>query len=220
MRHTPLNRVFNSPAHAVLGREEYRANLAPAQPLGPGRQVPAVGGRQLILAVTPWHHLHSHPTPFAVNPLHPIGPEVQNAPDEHELESPFLKAIAWSSLPTTTQVERTAVPPRFDLDHQRWLIVVLLQAHLTMDKRLELLYSIEDRLNTHSGALSVLMKRGNSILTDVCLRMRSPLIGPELTFAFPPAFTIASPSTNWGETMVKMGGRTLLPSWSRVRSMI
>src|SRR5271165_3969204 len=44
MRQTPLNRVLNGPAHAVPGRTEYRANLAPAQPLGPGRQVPAVGG--------------------------------------------------------------------------------------------------------------------------------------------------------------------------------
>jgi hypothetical protein len=59
-----------------------------------------------------------------------------------------------------------------------------------------------------------LTKCGNSILTDGCLRMRSPLIGSELTLAFPPAFTIASPSTDWGETMVKVGGRTLLSSLS------
>ena len=45
--------------------------------------------------------------------------------------------------------------------------------------------------------------------------MRSPLIGSELTLAFPPAFTIASPSTDRGEAMVKVGGRTLLSSRSR-----
>jgi hypothetical protein len=65
-----------------------------------------------------------------------------------------------------------------------------------------------------------LTKCGNSILTDACLRMRSPLIGSELILAFPPAFTIVSPSTDWGETMVKVGGRTLLPSPSRARSLI
>ncbi len=57
-------------------------------------------------------------------------------------------------------------------------------------------------------------KCGNSILTDGCLRMRSPLSGSELTFAFPPAFTIASPSTDRGEAMVKVGGNTLLSSRS------
>ena len=92
---------------------------------------------------------------------------------------------------------------------------MLLHACLAEDKRLELLYSIEDRLDTHSGALPVLMKRGNSIMTDGCPRMRSPLIESESTLAFPPAFTIASPSTDLGEAMVKVGGRTLLSSRSR-----
>ncbi len=58
------------------------------------------------------------------------------------------------------------------------------------------------------------MKCGNSILTDGCLRMRSSLICSELIFVFPPAFTIASPSTDPGEAMVKAGGRTLLSSRS------
>ena len=59
------------------------------------------------------------------------------------------------------------------------------------------------------------MKRGNSIMTDGCPRMRPPLIESESTLAFPPAFTIASPSTDSGEAMVKVGGRTLLSSRSR-----
>ena len=49
--------------------------------------------------------------------------------------------------------------------------------------------------------------------------MRSPLIDSELTLAFPPAFTITSPSTDRGEVMVKVGGRTLLSSRSRARSI-
>jgi hypothetical protein len=55
-----------------------------------------------------------------------------------------------------------------------------------------------------------LTKCGNSIVTEGCLRMRSSLIGFELSLAFPPAFTITSPSTDRGEVMVKVGGRTLL----------
>ena len=55
-------------------------------------------------------------------------------------------------------------------------VVVLLQARLAIDKRLELLHLIEDRLDTHSGALPVLMKRGNSILAQGCLRMRYSLL--------------------------------------------
>ena len=63
-----------------------------------------------------------------------------------------------------------------DLDHQCQAVVVLLQARLAVDKRLELLHPIEDRLDTHSGALPVLMKRGNSILAQGCLRMRYSLL--------------------------------------------
>jgi hypothetical protein len=50
--------------------------------------------------------------------------------------------------------------------------------------------------------------------------MRSSLIGAELTLAFPPAFTITSPSPDGGEVMVKVGGKTLLSNRSRVRSLI
>jgi hypothetical protein len=45
--------------------------------------------------------------------------------------------------------------------------------------------------------------------------MRPPLLYSELTLAFPPAFTITSPSPDRGEVMVKAGGRTLLSSRSR-----
>jgi hypothetical protein len=85
---------------------------------------------------------------------------------------------------------------------------------LARDERLELLNPIEDRPDTHSGTLRVLTKFGNSILTERGFRMRYPLIDSELTLAFPPAFTIASPSTDRGEAMVKVGGRTLLSSRS------
>src|SRR5262249_2651033 len=162
-------------------------------------QIPAVGGRQSIFAITPRHYLHRHPAPIAVNASHPISPENQNPPDRHELEFPFLKVVVPSTRPTTTRAERTAVLSRLDLDPHRRPIVVLLQANLVIDKRLELLHSIEDRLDTHSGALPVLTKCGNSILTDGCLRTRSPLIGADSNLAFPPAFTIASPSTERGE---------------------
>jgi hypothetical protein len=78
-------------------------------------------------------------------------------------------------------------------------MVVLLQTHLAMDKRLGPLHLIEDRLNTRSGALPVLTKCGNSILTDMYFRMRFPLIGSKFILAFSPAFTIALLSTDWAK---------------------
>src|SRR5258708_9572200 len=58
-------------------------------------------------------------------------------------------------------------------DHQGRSIVLFLQIRFAVDERLELLHPIEDRLNTHPGALPVLMKRGNSILAAGCPRVRS-----------------------------------------------
>jgi hypothetical protein len=64
------------------------------------------------------------------------------------------------------------VSPRLHLNDKRWAIVVVHKARLAVDKRFELLHPIEDRLDTHLEALPVLMKRGNSILAEACLRMR------------------------------------------------
>src|SRR5258708_38134487 len=58
-------------------------------------------------------------------------------------------------------------------DHQGRSIVLFLQIRFAVDERLELLHPIEDRLNTHPGALPALMKRGNSILAAGCPRVRS-----------------------------------------------
>jgi hypothetical protein len=49
--------------------------------------------------------------------------------------------------------------------------------------------------------------------------MRFPLIASKFILAFSPAFTIASLLTDWGETMLNAGGKTLLPSRSLERSL-
>jgi hypothetical protein len=59
-----------------------------------------------------------------------------------------------------------------DLDHQGRAAILLLDASLVVDEGLELLDAIEDRLETHPGALLVLMKCGNSIMPEGCPRMR------------------------------------------------
>jgi hypothetical protein len=111
---------------------------------------------------------------------------------------------------------------------------VLLQARRALDKRPELLHPTEDRLDTHSGALPVLTKCGNSILTEACLRIRcslledgsssaaeapdsaevlevsagSPHYDSARTLTFLPAFTNRLALNLQGEVMVKVGGRT------------
>ena len=82
---------------------------------------------------------------------------------------------AGSSAPGTG---RLAVLPRQHLDHQRRASVPFLQVRLAGDERLELLDTIEDRLDSHPGALPVSMKRGNSILTGDCPGRRSLLSRP------------------------------------------
>jgi hypothetical protein len=46
-----------------------------------------------------------------------------------------------------------------------------------------------------------------------------PRLVSVFTLTFPPAFTITSPSTNWGEVMVKAGGTNLLSSRSRALTL-
>src|SRR5208282_4059480 len=48
----------------------------------------------------------------------------------------------------------------------------------------------------------------------------NPRFVSAITLIFPPAFTIASPSFDRGEAMVKVGGRTLLSSRSRACTLI
>lgn len=60
-----------------------------------------------------------------------------------------------------------AVLARDDLDHQRQITILLLQAGIAVDEGLELLDAIEDRLGTHPGArLFQSCKRAETILLD------------------------------------------------------
>jgi hypothetical protein len=79
---------------------------------------------------------------------------------------------------------RATVPPtvlpRLPRNDQRQTIVARFQAGLAVDERLELLHPIEDRRETHPGALPVPMKPGNSIVAEGCLWVRSFLSRPSL----------------------------------------
>ena len=130
------------------------------------------------------------------------------------------------------------------MNDKRWAIVVDLKARLAVDKRLELLHSIEDCLDTHPEALSVLMELGNYILAEVCFRMRhflpkanrllfvrNQILRKNLKSGWLSmlCFRVHSdvPSrlhhhlalTRPGEVMVKVGGRTLLSSRIRAHSL-
>ena len=71
-----------------------------------------------------------------------------------------------------TGAVRQAVLAGQDLDDQGWPTVLFLDMGLAVDERLELLDAIEDCLETHPGALPELMKRGNSIMSEGCPRVR------------------------------------------------
>ena len=189
MRQAPLDRVLHRPADAVPRRAEDRADLAPAQPLGPGRQ--DTSGRSSSAGSCRRTTAPSRRSPrTACSP-----PAASGRPGR-------------PGSPRSART-RTAVPPGgrtpgrgvrnpeqngrpffrgLHLDHQRRAVVALLQAGLAVDERLELLHPIEDRLDTHPGALPVPMKRGNSILAEGCPRMRSflsrriplPLMHPQI----------------------------------------
>ena len=88
---------------------------------------------------------------------------------------PLLQAVVRRAAAAATGAERAAVAAGLHPDHQGRAVVPLLQAGLAVDERLELLHPIEDRLDAHPGALAGSMKRGNSIVSGGCLRMRSLL---------------------------------------------
>jgi hypothetical protein len=96
-----------------------------------------------------------------------------DAHQRHELESPFLEMIVGAAPLVAAGAVGEAILAGQDLDHQGWAAVLLLDVSLVVDEGLELLDAIEDRLEAHPGALPVLMKRGNSIVTEGCPRERS-----------------------------------------------
>jgi hypothetical protein len=130
----------------------------------------------LILAVTPRHHLDGHAASLAIHSPHPVGEKRHDSPEGHELEPAFFQAVVGAATPTATRAIGLAVLPRPDFDHQSRPVVMFLEVSLSVHERLELLDPIEDRLDTHPGALLDRMKRGNFILIEACLRMRSFLL--------------------------------------------
>ena len=80
-----------------------------------------------------------------------------------------------------------------DPDDQGRAVVLLLQARLAVDERLELLHAIEDRLDAHPGALPVSMKRGNSILAEGVSQDASPSLKADSVPAHAPTDSAEEP---------------------------
>src|SRR3954447_1989851 len=114
MGQAPLDGVSHRPADAIPGGPEDRPDLAPTQAPGPTRQEPAIGRRQLILAIAPRHHLHRDPAPGAIHAAHPVDEEHQDAPEGDELESPLLEVVVRATPPEATGAVRQAVLARLD----------------------------------------------------------------------------------------------------------
>src|SRR5262249_55475253 len=111
-----------------------------------------------------------------------------------------------------------AVLPRSRSNHQGGAASTLFQQCVALDEGLELLDSIEDRLDTHPGALPASMKPGNSILAERCPRMYSfpsrrycpPLMHPQILREIlkNPHQSVASP---WKTATAPMG-KSLRPA--------
>src|SRR4029079_14929490 len=107
---------------------------APAQPLGPGRQEPAISRRQSVLAIAPRHHLHGHSASLTVHTPHAIRQEDHDTPPRHELEPPLIDAVIGRANAATAGTTGASVPPRPHLDHQSWTVLEFLQASSGIDE--------------------------------------------------------------------------------------
>src|SRR5262249_40851588 len=145
VRQAPFDSMPHRPADAVPRRPEDRGHLAPAQPLGPGRQEPAVGRSHLVLAVAPRHHLHPHPTPPTPPPPPPHPPAPHTAPPHPrgaegdagprgrpDRNPPFLQAVIRRATAAAPGAERAAVLAGLDAYDQGRAVVPLLQAGLAV----------------------------------------------------------------------------------------
>ncbi|NIS80662.1 MAG: hypothetical protein GTO14_10745, partial [Anaerolineales bacterium] len=105
----PRNGVFYRAKHVLPRRAKGLGHVFPTETLGPARQEPAIGRRQLMLAVTPGDLFHLHPTPRAVHTPHRVHEENRNLPQRYKLEPPrWLTVVAGRRL-VAVRANRTTV---------------------------------------------------------------------------------------------------------------
>src|ERR1700693_1741099 len=104
----------------------------------------------------------------------------------------------------------STVLPRPDLNHQRRPVCTLDELRLAVHERLELLHGIEDRLDTHSGALLVSMKPRNSILARGVLGC-DILSQGQFRFRCPPTDSAEEPEIGLSPSGPQGPGHSLQP---------
>ncbi len=114
----PVDGVLHRPADAIPRGAENRIDLAPAQPLGRSRKIPSVRNCQMVLAVTPRHHLDGHTTTLAVHSWHPVGQEDQKPPQRDELKPLLHQAIGRGTRKARTGTEHPTVLSRHHLNDE------------------------------------------------------------------------------------------------------
>ena len=83
----PRDRHRDRPEHLVPAGAEDARDLLPTEALGPAREKPHVGGRQLVLPVGPGHPLDGHAAARAIDAAHHVEKEHAQAPERDELEA-------------------------------------------------------------------------------------------------------------------------------------
>jgi hypothetical protein len=99
-----------------------------------------------MFAVSPWYGFHYDSAPYAINPAQCIKEEDRNTPEWDEFELPGrLQVISRPSV-TATGADRSAMGSGDDLDKERQFTIEIYQLLVSVNKRLELLYPIQNSL--------------------------------------------------------------------------
>src|SRR2546422_1144355 len=109
MRQPPPHGHGHRPEDVVPGGVKDRRDGRPAQALGPCREKPRVGRRELVLALGPGEGLHPHPAAATLHALPGVQEEDRQAPQGHELEAPRRQGVVPGAGPLTPRAPRLAI---------------------------------------------------------------------------------------------------------------
>ena len=121
----------------------------PAQALGPGREKPRVGRRQVVLALGPGDRLHPHPTAATLHAAPGVQEEDRQAPQGHELEAPGRQRVVAGAGPLTPRTARPAMTAGAQVDLQVQPPGLFPEPDGAVHKPGLLLQPIQDSLDQH-----------------------------------------------------------------------
>src|SRR5690606_12087906 len=133
----------------IPGRPERFGNLLPAQTLGPARQKPGVGLRQLVFPRHPGHLFHPNATTGTIHPARCIDEKHLNTPHRNKFKAAHRQPVIAGPSTLAARANCPTIRPRPQFRLYGQFVGVFHPTHSAIHKRLEILHAVKDSLEVH-----------------------------------------------------------------------